>query len=135
MPSKKSKKPFKSFTTRSLGIATNIAVGPLGFRAALDANPKGERNCSYRELGGDRADSILDEDNPKPSRVVFHETENRAQEPLVPGPSTTVAVHDIEQEDRPASECYLSLPSRVMLIRISAPLSVRRDHQPYRTGG
>ena len=43
MANKKSKKPFKFFTASSLGVPANIAVGPLGFQAALDANPKGER--------------------------------------------------------------------------------------------
>ena len=33
-----------------MGIPTNIAVGPLGFRADLDIGPKGERNRSYRDL-------------------------------------------------------------------------------------
>ena len=51
MPGKKSKKPFKFFTTRSLAIPANIAVGPLGFRAVLDVDPEGERNYPYHELG------------------------------------------------------------------------------------
>ena len=51
MPGKKSKKPFKFFTTHSLAIPANIAVGPLGFRAVVDVNPEGERNHPYHELG------------------------------------------------------------------------------------
>jgi len=40
---KKSKKSFKSSQRHiSLGIPTNIAAGPLGFRAELDIGPKGE---------------------------------------------------------------------------------------------
>ena len=40
---KKSKKSLESFRRHvSLGIPTNIAVGPLGFRAELDIDPKGE---------------------------------------------------------------------------------------------
>ena len=46
MVNKKSKKPFGFFTASSLGVPTNIAVGPLGFRAALDADAKGEQNRS-----------------------------------------------------------------------------------------
>ena len=51
MPGKKSKKPLKFFTTRSLAIPANIAVGPLGFRAVLDVNREGEQNHPYHELG------------------------------------------------------------------------------------
>jgi len=41
---KKDKKPTKSSQRHiSLGIPTNIAVGPLGFRAELDIGPKGEQ--------------------------------------------------------------------------------------------
>lgn len=53
MPAKKSKKPSKLPKSLLLGIATNVAVGPLGFRAALDINPKGDRNRSHPGLGAE----------------------------------------------------------------------------------
>ena len=107
MPGKKSKKSSKAFTNLFLGIPTNIAVGPLGFQAALDVNPKGKQNRSYLRLSGDRADpiAILDRGNPEPSRIVPHERGGGAQDPPVPGPSTTVEIRDIEEVDRPTGEC------------------------------
>lgn len=40
---KKPKKPLDpSHSHVSLGIPTNIAIGPLGFRAELDLSPNGE---------------------------------------------------------------------------------------------
>ena len=50
MVSKKSKKPFKFLTASSLGVPTNIAVGPLGFQAALDVDAKGEQNHSLLKI-------------------------------------------------------------------------------------
>jgi hypothetical protein len=49
MLGKKPKKPSKPPTNLLLGITANVAVGPLGFRAVLDINPKGERNHAYHE--------------------------------------------------------------------------------------
>ena len=45
---KKSKKSLK-YSQRDifLGIPTNIAAGPLGFRAELDVSPKGEKSRSF----------------------------------------------------------------------------------------
>lgn len=49
MFNKKSKKNLKSSQQHiSMGIPTNIAIGPLGFRADLDIGPKGESNRPYR---------------------------------------------------------------------------------------
>ena len=51
----KSKKlPKYSQRHLSLGIPTNIAAGPLGFRAELDIGPKGERgrSCHDSEAAG-----------------------------------------------------------------------------------
>jgi len=45
----KSKPPKPSQKHIHLGIPINIAVGPLGFRAELDTDPKGDRNRSYRD--------------------------------------------------------------------------------------
>ena len=135
MPRKKSKKPFKSLTTLALGIPTNIGVGPLGFRAALEADPIGERNRSYHH-GLDQPDftAILDGSDPEPSRIEFCEREGEAQESDAPGTSTAVATHDIEQELRPTGECYESLPPGPMFIRISMPLPIRRNHRQCKTG-
>ena len=98
MLKKKSKKPFKSLTTLALGIPANIGVGPLGFRAALEANPIGEQNRSYHH-GLDRPDftAILDGSDPGPSWIEFREREGTAQESHAPGTSTAAAIHDIEQ--------------------------------------
>lgn len=45
------KKPKKSLKPSqrhiSLGIPTNIAVGPLGFQAELDIGPEGEQSHSH----------------------------------------------------------------------------------------
>jgi len=44
---KKAKKPPKpSQRYLSLGIPTNVAVGPLGFRTELDVDPKGDQSPS-----------------------------------------------------------------------------------------
>jgi len=45
--SKKSPKPSQKYI--HLGIPINIAVGPLGFRAELDTDPRGNRDRSYRD--------------------------------------------------------------------------------------
>ena len=135
MPRKKSKKPFKSLTTLALGIPTNIAIGPLGFRAALEADPIGERNRSYhRELDRPDLTAILDGSDPEPSRIEFCEREGEAQESHAPGTSTAVPTHDIEQGHHSTSECYESLPPRPMFIRISVPLPIRRNHRQCKTG-
>jgi hypothetical protein len=45
MFNKKSKKSLKSLPNHLLlGIPTNVAVGPLGFRAELGVNPNGEQS-------------------------------------------------------------------------------------------
>ena len=47
---KKSKEPLRPLAKHLLwGIPTNIAAGPLGFRAELDVNPKGDCICSHCE--------------------------------------------------------------------------------------
>ena len=57
MVGKRSKKPVKPQKHLLLGIPSNIAVGPLGFRAELDINPEGEWNRSYHDLEVDHPDS------------------------------------------------------------------------------
>ena len=104
---KNSKKPLKK--NLLLGIPTNIAVGPLGFRAELDVDPKsksGRLQCRY--LGADQPDSpaTLDEKNPGPSRIVSRKGEQEA-----PGPSTSktltpaVAIGLIEPDNSHPGEC------------------------------
>ena len=48
---KKHKKSLK-YSPRDvfMGIPTNMAAGPLGFRADLDIGPKGEKNRAYQDL-------------------------------------------------------------------------------------
>ena len=111
MPRKKSKKPFKFLTPHALGVPTNIGVGPLGFRAALEVDPRGERNRSYHH-GLDQPDltAILDGSDPGPSRIEFCERKGEAQESRAPDTSTAVPIDDIEQEHRLTSKCSESLP-------------------------
>jgi len=48
---KKSKKSLEPSQRHiSLGIPTNIAIGPLGFRAELDVDPKSEQGRPYYDL-------------------------------------------------------------------------------------
>ena len=104
MSGKKSKKPLRPLEKHLLfGIPANIAAGPLGFRAELDVNPKGERICPHRGLRADRTDptAISDEKNPNPSRIVFRRRESEPQGSPVPGTSTAV---DIEPGDHLTSE-------------------------------
>jgi hypothetical protein len=66
---KKSPKPPKKHI--HLGIPTNIAAGPLGFRAELDTDPiVGNQNRTHRDPEPDRLNPTvaLDENNPGPSR-------------------------------------------------------------------
>ena len=121
MSYKKSKKPLRPLAKHLLfGIPTNIAVGPLGFRAELGVNPQGEPNYPHRGLRVDRPDSTvsLDEKNPDPPRIVFHKRESEVQGPPVPGASTAVAIPDIELNDHPTSEGFKPSPSQSMLTPI-----------------
>lgn len=105
MARKKSKKPYKFLTAHSFGVPTNVAVGPLGFRTALEVSPKGERKSrSYHGLDRPDSTAILDGNNPEPSRIVIREGGSETQDPLAPDTSTAVAIHDIEQGYLPTSE-------------------------------
>ena len=98
--SKKLPKPFQKHIV--LGIPTNIAVGPLGFRAELDIDPTGNQNRSDHDSVADRPDSsiaMLDENNPGPSRIVFH---NKSEDQGLHVPETStpgVVVDGIEHGD------------------------------------
>jgi len=101
---KKSGKPLKlSQHPASLGIPTNIAVGPLGFRAELDVDPTGEESCFYHDLAADRPDlstATLDANNPGPSRVVFRDKTSGNQDLHVPETLTTGGMIDRAAERR-----------------------------------
>jgi hypothetical protein len=106
---KKSKKLLKSSQRHiSLGIPTNVAVGPLGFRAELDVGPKGEHSRSYHDLGADKPDlpAMSDEKDARASRIVFQEHKSEGQRPPAPEVSTPgVVVGGTEHGNDPASEC------------------------------
>ena len=119
MFNKASKKLHKSSQRHlSLGIPTNIAAGPLGFRAELDIGPKGERSHPF---GGDRPDStaMLDESDVRASQIVFNDRKSEGQGLPVPGPSTLGAtVGGDGHGTGPLSECFRSLLSLPMFTRI-----------------
>ena len=110
MVGKKSKKLQKRFQKHLfLGIPTNIAVGPLGFRAELDTDPIGDKNRPRHNLAADRSDSsiaMLDENNPGPSRIVF---DNKSEDQGLHAPETSIPSgvidHGTEHRSDPASEC------------------------------
>ena len=53
----KSKRSLRALAKHLLfGIPINIAAGPLGFRAELDVDPKGEPSCSRCRLEAGRPD-------------------------------------------------------------------------------
>ena len=89
--SKKSKKSPKLSQQHIFpGIVTNIAAGPLGFRAELDVDLKGEQGRSHRDLEADRADSLtmtLD-GGPRTSQIVFHDKKSKDQ--ALPAPGTSI---------------------------------------------
>ena len=105
---KKSKKSHKSAQRHvSLGIPTNIAAGPLGFRAELDIGPKGERR-SHRDSES-RPDSTVtpDENDTRVSRIVFKDKKREDQGLPARGTSTAgVVVGGGGHGDGPPSECF-----------------------------
>ena len=134
MSSKKSKKPLKPLAKHLLfGIPANIAAGPLGFRAELD---KGEPNFPHRGLKANQSDSaaILDEENPGPSRIVFHKSESGFQGPPAPGSSTAVVIPDVEQSNRPTSKYPRTSSPQPKFIRIAVPLPLSGDYWSEKTG-
>ena len=108
----------------SLGIPTNVAIGPLGFRAELDIDPKGER-CPYRDLEVDGPDptTVLDEKDTRASRIVFQE--NKSEDRGLPAtevPTLVAVAGGTEHGNDVAGECFWSLPSRPMFIQICSSL-------------
>jgi len=103
---KRSKKSLKPSQHIILGIPTNIAAGPLGFRAELDIEPKGEKGCPHHDFKTDRSDptETLDEKNPRASRIVFFDKERDGQGDPVQEASTSGAVIGSEQGNGLTSE-------------------------------
>ena len=109
MSSRKSKKSFQPFANHLLlGIPTNIAVGPLGFRAALDVNTKGEgnrpRHCKSRIDWADLT-TMVDDGDAQPSQIILYE-KGKAQNPLGQATSAhSVIDGGIEPENDPTGVC------------------------------
>ena len=107
---KKSKKSSKlSRNHIFLGIPTNIAAGPLGFRAELGADPKGEqrRSCHDFEADGPDLTVALDEKTLGSSRIVFHDNKSRDQ--VLPAPETSTPADETdgtEDENDPIGESF-----------------------------
>ena len=104
------KKPKKSLKSSqrdvSLGIPTNIAVGPLGFRAELDIDPKGEQNHSYYDLEADgpALTATLDDKDPRASRIVFHDKNEDQGSAVTDVLATGSVVNSNEQGGDPTGE-------------------------------
>ena len=137
MSNNKSKKPLRALAKHLLfGIPTNIAAGPLGFRAELD---KGERSCIHRLLRADRADPtvISDEKNPGPSRIVFHKDESEVQGSPMSRTSTAAAILDSEPRNRPTGERFkypLSQPISSLALLCPLEENVGQTNQEYGPG-
>ena len=110
-----------------LGIPTNIAAGPLGFRAELDIGPKGEQDRLSR-LRADQPDptATLDKKDTRASRVVFRDKECGDQGlPVLGTLNTGTAVGGDGHGNDPAGEWFLSLSLRLVFIMISMSLHTR----------
>ena len=109
------KSPEPSQKHINLGILTNTAVGPLGFRTQFNVVHKGERNRSYQDLDADRTDSTVapDEESDRSSQIVFWGKTSEDQELPAPKASTSdaVDVSDTNHGHDPSSECSRSLLS------------------------
>jgi len=75
-----------------LGIPTNVAAGPLGFRAELDIDRKSEQD-PLSQSRADQPDSIitLDKNGTGVSRIVVHDDKREDQGLPAPGILTTSA--------------------------------------------
>jgi len=120
---KKSKKSFQSSQRHtSLGIPTNTAVGPFGFRVVLDIGLKGEQDRSCP--GADRSDRLTvtpGEEDARASRIVFRETKSEGQALPIPETSVTGAVVGDKYGNCPLGGYSRSLPSRPMFTRTLLP--------------
>ena len=107
---KKSKDSRKSSQRLvSLGIPTNVAIGPLGFRAELDIGPKGERCRPYWDLEPDGPDPTVvpDEKDARASRIAFQENKNEDRGLTATEVPTPVAVVGVtEYGNDTTGECF-----------------------------
>jgi hypothetical protein len=107
---KKSKKsPRLSQQHLVLGLPTNVAAGPLGFRAELDIGPKGEETRFYHGFWSRPTwfDTTLDEESPRTSRIAFHDKRSEGQQLPAPETSTpSVAVASTEHGNDLTGECF-----------------------------
>ena len=126
---KKSKNSHKSSRRHfSLGIPTNIAIGPLGFRAELDIDPKGGEGLPVAIWEQDSS-PMLDE-NIRASRIVFHDKKSESQNiPPPETPTSHAAVGSNDHRNGSTGERVRSLLSRPMLTRVSVPPPTRREHR------
>jgi len=111
-----------------LGIPTNVAAGPLGFRADLGISPKGERGRFNRNLGTDRLDSpvTLGEKDTATSRIVFHDKKSEDQHPPALQASTpSTVVGGTGYGNDPPSKCF-QLPTGADVHVDLDPLNIRR---------
>ena len=111
-----------------LGIPTNIAAGPLGFRAELDINPKGEQDRLSR-LRADEPDSTVtpDKKGAGVSRIVARDEKHQDQGDHAPGTlSTSTAVGGGEHGNDPTGERFRFLSLWLAFMRILMPRCTRR---------
>ena len=106
---KRSEKPLKPSQRHvSLGIPTNVAIGPLGFRAELDIEPLGGWGFSPHDLGADRTGStaVLDENDTRASRIVFYDKKSEDRKhPTLETSNHSAVIGGDEHGDWPISEC------------------------------
>jgi len=105
--SKKLPKPPQRHISLGL-IPSNVAVGPVGFRAEPATDTKSEQSRSYHDLEADGPDSTmaLDKKDTRALRIVSQE-KNEDQGPTVTEVSTPNAVVDgAEQGNGPTSKRF-----------------------------
>ena len=133
---KKSKDSRKSSQMPvSLRIPTNIAMGPLGFRAEMDTGPKSERNRPYRDLEADGPDPTVvpDEKETRALRIAFQENKNEERRlPAAEVPTPIAVIAGVELGNDTAGECFWSLPSRPNPdVHLNLLLPARGTHQGH----
>jgi len=106
--SKKSPKPPQRHISLGL-VPSNIAVGPIGFRAELVTDANGEQSRSYYDSEADGPDTtvVLDKEETRALRIISRENKNEDQglavtEVSIPG----TVVGGTEQGNDPTSERF-----------------------------
>ena len=117
----KSPKPPQRNT--ALGIAANIALGPLGFRAELGLG--GDQDRSLRDLQTDWPDlNVTLDEAPGPSRISFHgqrgvnpglSSQERAPTPVL------IVGHDTKDKNELTGRCFWSFSCRSMFMSCICP--------------